>query len=59
MRVKMQRSNPFIYLEDEGISSFENPVKKGYEFEGWYLNKEFTGGAIAKIAADCKEEISL
>ena len=52
-------NNPNLYFEDDGISSFEDPVKNGYNFEGWYANEEFTGDAITEIAAGSKGEISL
>ena len=52
-------NNPSVYFEDDGVDSFDDPTKNGYNFNNWYDNEEFTGLFITKIAAGSKEEKDL
>lgn len=38
------------YTEDTETFKLLTPVKKGYKFDGWYTNKNFTGETIEEIS---------
>lgn len=52
------KSNPSTYEYGKGVTSFESPVKTGYEFDGWY-DSETGGNKVTNIGANSLEDITL
>lgn len=52
------QENPSKYIYGTGVSEFEDAVKRGYKFEGWYSDSEFTN-KIETIGTDVTEAVTL
>lgn len=51
-------SNPSTYTFGVGVPSFAKPTKKGYEFKGWFFDKEFSSPATS-IGAEKRGNVTL
>lgn len=47
------------YTVEDGEISLASPQKDYYNFDGWYLNADFSGDTITKLSADVNGSVSL
>lgn len=50
--------NKTTYTVEDSFSLY-SPTKKGFIFEGWYENSDFSGSKIVSITSDCLEDKTL
>ena len=53
------KENPAYYTIENEILTLAAPTKKGYDFEGWFTNKDFSGEKITSISTSSMNAITL
>lgn len=53
------KENPAYYTIENEILTLAAPTKKGYDFEGWFTNKDFSGEKITSISTFSMNAITL
>ncbi len=55
---KNNSANPSFYTQDDTVITLQDPVKEGYQFEGWYTDAAYTV-SVKQIYGEAKSDITL
>lgn len=53
------QNNPLVYNIVEGVPTFYQPTRVGYNFGGWYPNMYFSGAAVTSIPIGSYGDVTL